>query len=379
MSAHDAAPLRRYPASTLLAMGLSLRALLIATSLRGHGGSLWKAMSISDSLAYVTVARMAVSGVRVTPGWDERVFIGWALTLALPGALFGYEVTCLVLGTVCAALTPVVAYKLTGDRVSSLAAALLTPTWLRESSMGMSECVFMLYQLLAIWACLQRRTALASLAAAAAMIVRPTGAFVWVALAYVMMRRRNWSALAMHCVIAAFAIAFVLAFNQHFYGDALRQAHLYSQLPNIGEDGAAAIARLPHGAGHLGIPFLHLIATPFVLHVPTWKVVYIWLHAVLVVAACVIGVRDWRASASERDTRGSELDAMMLIWAVLNTAFILCTGPYWGFFTFDRYCLWAMPAYLYLARAYLPKRNVLWIALASVSIGLAFWGTARRF
>jgi hypothetical protein len=265
----------------------------------------------------------------------------------------------------------------------------LTPTWLMHSSLGMSEPAFLLYQVIAIWACMRERLILASIFAGAAMIVRPNGGFVWLAIAYAIWRRRAWRAFVAHCAIASVCVAVVLAFNLHFYGDALRQAHVYGDWStNFDAETAARIGRLPFSSGPFSLPMLHLIATPFLVHVPAWKTLFVWTHAVLVFAACAcgfIGMRriGWRRAFGPRIAddiaQDTELQAMMLMWAVLCTAFIVSTGPYWGFHSFDRYCVWALPAYLYLARDHLPKRNAVWIALGVSSLALALWSQARAF
>ena len=378
----------RRPALTLFAIALLARVITVAVALIGHHGSIERYFLQSDAPSYVAVARMIMTAARGANGWHERVFIGWPLMFAVPGALVGYDLACLALGVLCAALVPVAWWTLTQDRASSLALTMLTPTWLMQSGLGMSEPAFLLLQVVAVLAWVRERPLVASACAGAAMVVRPNGAFVWLAVAYGLGRRRAWSRLAAHGALAAASVAVVVLFNLHFYGDALRQAHMYSELPNIGAEASAAVANLPFAGGHMGLPFLHLIATPLIVHVPLWKIIFVWLHALLVLVACGLGIQRMRAygfaralsPASEpQEHNDAELHAMMLLWALLSTAFILCTGPYWGFHSFDRYCVWALPAYLYLAREHLPKRDALWLALGVVSIAVTLWSQARAF
>jgi hypothetical protein len=375
----------------LLVLGLILQAVLVANLLRGHNGSAQQCLYASDGAHYAFVARLAVTGTRHAdmPEWADRMFIGWPLTFALPGTLFDFESMCILFASLFAAFTPVIVWRMTGDWVVSLASALISPTWLQQSSMGMGEPAFLVYQLVAIWACLAGRTTIGSLAAAAAMTVRPNAAIVWLALAFILGRRRDWSALAVHAAIAGTAAMAVVAFNVHFYGEPLRQLHLYNQLPNVSDEAKAAIGALTHDtSGHMGWPLVNQLATPFLLPVPIWKTVYIWLHLAAVFVASRLGIRELRvrgflsapaAQAPERETRRDELQTVMVIWAVLNTCFVVCTGPYWGFFTFDRFCLWAMPAYLYLARHYLPKRPLVWAGIGSLSLALALYNQTRYF
>jgi hypothetical protein len=361
------------PRLALFSTALALRVLILIVGLTGFSGAVVHYLDLGDGLSYVAAARTIMTGARDANSWHERAFLGWPLTFALPGAIVGYAATALALAAAFAALVPVVFWNLTRHRAASLALTALTPTWLLHSSLGMSEPAFLLYQLSAIWALCTDHLVLSSMLASAAIAVRPNGVFVWIALAFVMWRRRSWSALAAHTTIAAAGLAIVYALNVHLFGDGLRQVHLYSGLPNVSPQAAAAIARLPLSAGHLGLPFVHLLVTPFIVSVPLWKVVFIWAHAVAVVLICAHGARRLAAE------RGNHLFVMMLIWAVLNTAFVLCTGPYWGFYAFDRYCIWALPAYLYIVRDELPAADLVWTTAAAISVAMVIWGMARAF
>jgi hypothetical protein len=64
-------------------------------------------------------------------------------------------------------------------------------------------------------------------------------------------------------------------------------------------------------------------------------------------------------------------------WAAPDTAFIVCGGPYWGFHSFDRYAVWALPAYAFALVPPLGHCIPRWrrpaLVLASLaSIGMAF-------
>src|SRR5690349_23385876 len=104
--------MKKRPALTLFAIALSARAIVIAFALYGHRGAQPSALSeyllMSDAPSYAAVARTLMTGVRDANAWHERVFLGWPLLLALPGALIGYELACLLLAALLAALVPVV-------------------------------------------------------------------------------------------------------------------------------------------------------------------------------------------------------------------------------------------------------------------------------
>jgi hypothetical protein len=152
------------------------------------------------------------------------------------------------------------------------------------------------------------------------------------------------------------------------YGDPLHQLHAYEALPNVGE-AAGALAARGYSSGHWGWPFLHLVATPTWVEVPAWKVAFIAGHVAAVLAACSIGVMGWGRSA---------LSDVMTVWAVGNTVLIVSAGPYWGFHSFDRYAVWALPAYGYLLTSALPRSRPVWAALGAASVGIAAYGLGRH-
>src|SRR5262249_30135945 len=150
----------------------------------------------------------------------------------------------------------------------------------------------------------------ASVLTAGAMAVRPSGAFVWLGIAYCLWRRRDRGWLAVHIAIAAVAVTLVVASNYHFYGDPLRQSHVYHNQINFGAEMERVLAERHWSRGTVDIPFKHLVLTPFVVAVPRWKIALIWLHALAILIACWVGV-------TRRN--GSDIHAIMLIWAVLNS------------------------------------------------------------
>lgn len=351
----------------LIAVGLAARVCLIAGTLLGKGISVQHYLLSSDAPSYVAVARALLTGVRPESAWHERVFLGWPMLIALPGALIGHEAAALWLAVLLAALVPVIYFALTDDRPVSLLLAVLTPTWLMHSSLGMGEPAFLALQLLALLAWSRGRPLQGSAWASAAMVVRPTAFFVWLAIALADLRAHRRPRLTL-LVAPAAATGLVLLCNAALYSDPARQLHAYSGIPNIKAEHLAALQQLPGPDGHHGLPLLHVLATPFVIEVATWKVAFIWAHLAAVIAACAIGIR-----RRER----SELERAMLLWALCSTAFIVSTGPYWGFHTFDRYVVWALPAYAYLVRDRLPRSTWMIAALGAVSFALALWSRLR--
>jgi hypothetical protein len=96
---------------------------------------------------------------------------------------------------------------------------------------------------------------------------------------------------------------------------------------------------------------------------------YVYAHVVaLFVLVTVPAWRCWRARANN-----NALTLVLLGWLVLNSAAIVCGGPYWGFHSFDRYFVWAWPAALVLNADFVEKHPRLHAAAAAISILLTLF------
>jgi hypothetical protein len=351
------------PFVRLVAIGLAppLCVLLIAIGVFGVPIQLW--VTKSDFYSFLAVSREIATGQRTTePQFVERVFLGWPLVLTPVATSAGAVAFAVGLSVSLAALLPALVWVYTRDLRTAVLSATASPTWVLTSTLGMSEPIY----LAAIMASLILHSRRRPFAAAALMgfagLVRPTAVFAWAGVIADLIHRRagkrEWVAWILVCGgIAALTVPIDLA----IYGVPLRQFEEYSRLPNI--DAEARTALKDEVGGHLGIPFRALLMTPFQVNVPVWKVAFIWTQAVLVVAAT--------AMAGAFCLRGHGPDRVLAVWAMLNTAFIVSAGPYWGFYTFDRYLLWALPAYLFVSRRIIPDRPLL-LALTSIpTIALA--------
>lgn len=351
----------------LLVAGVSVRALMLGVLLLSGATSVLERLQQSDGAAYAALARQFMTGVRAE-NLPDGVFPGWPAFVALPGAVVGYDEACLWGAVLCAAFVPLLFERLTGDRPLAWLLIVAPPTWLMHSMLGMSEPAVLALLVGGLLAFSRDRPRLASLLVSAALVLRPHALAAWLALAYGFRRRRDVRGLAWHAGVAAATGMLVLVWNHAYFGDALYQLHTYQRLTNYG-DAEAALAQHGAGAGHWGLPFVHLIVTPFWVAVPLWKVVFIWTHAAATLVACVAGVRRWGSG---------ELHDVLTIWALLNTALIVCAGPYWGFHSFDRYTVWALPAYAWLLRPLLPAPGRLWAVAGVLSAVLGWVGLQRH-
>jgi hypothetical protein len=351
--------MNRVRSIVLFALLPSIAILIVVFGIYRVRLDLW--LGVADTSSYIAVAHHFVTGQRSANEWDERVFPGWSLLLT-PFSLLGIAGPgAVALSTAFGALVPYLVWILTRDARTALGCAVLLPVWLLQSTLGMSEPSYLAAILIGLIALMRGQTAAGALMIGFAGLIRPTAAFAWAAGGLVLWRGRQWRKLVLWSAVSALVVSLIVPLNLKLYGEPLRQTKLYNSLPNIGNE--AREAGISEGKfGHLGIPFKALVETPILVRVPKWKIFYVWAHVVMILGAC------WFAF---RHINGSDLDQVLSVWALLNSAFIVSTGPYWGFHSFDRYCLWAMPAYMFLLRPYLPNARWIWYTVAVLSTLIA--------
>ncbi|MEQ1885613.1 MAG: hypothetical protein ABL967_11170 [Bryobacteraceae bacterium] len=299
-----------------------------------------------------------MSGTATGSAWDERVFPGWALLITPWNLVGSLDAGIIVMAALFGALVPFVVLRLTNDEGVAFASSVLPPVWIMQSSLGMSEPAYLFFVLAAILFAIRGNVTLGGILMGFAALIRPTALFPWLGVfVYLLATSDNRRLIIKWVFWSGLVASLTLAINFALYGAPFRQLQQYANLPNISE--SAQVSGLSSGGyGHLGFPFKALVLTPFFLQVPLWKVFYIWGNAIFVLWASVRAYTSWKSGG---------LSTVFAIWAITNTAFIVSTGPYWGFHSFDRYALWAMPAYLYFFREFLPKQTSRWVAIATLS------------
>jgi hypothetical protein len=154
-----------------------------------------------------------------------------------------------------------------------------------------------------------------------------------------------------------------LAVSWKIYGDPFQQLHVYGRpLAELNIPSGLA-AELHNPSGHWGWPFEHLIMTPWRTRVPAWKIAYVYAHVPVVLILL------WKAFLFLRTQPAAEGWRVALVLGfVANSALIVCTGPYWGFESFDRYFVWGLPGALYLSRQWLsqPRWHYLLLPLSII-------------
>jgi hypothetical protein len=269
-----------------------------------------------------------------------------------------------------AALVPVAYYRLIPDFREALVLTVFTPTWLENSCLGMSEPLYLLALLLAMRCFFMGRLYLSGLLLAIAALTRPTAVFLWVGLALLLVQRRAWRSLLSWSALCALGPLLTLALNGYFYADWTHQSRLHGAPINTPRAEMLLLADGGDTRTYLNVPFKALVLTPLNLVIPPGKIAFVYLHLLAVLAASGIALVQFFRS---------DFDRVIAVWAILNTCFIVSTGPYWGFHTFDRYCVWALPAYLYFLGRFLTRRVVIVAGIGAASILMALWGLAKEW
>ena len=346
-------------------LGFGLATFVLAGAwLRGRSIDEW--LGNSDTPSYIAVARLMATGEEPFDRWHERVFLGWPAIL-VPVVPWKAPVLALLLASTLQALAAALFYRLTLDLGLTAVFAAANPAWVASGALGFSEPALVVLCLLAILLFRANSFLVSGAALGFAAWIRPVAVFLWLGLAWVLLRQRMLRELVGFSALSG-AIAFsMLLANWALYEDPLRQFHSYLALPNVSTDALQALQN-PYSTGTFGPPFYNFVRAALFAEVPAAKLAYATTHAIVVLALCVVAVRSFR---------DSDLQATVSVWFLGNSLFIFCTGPYWALHSFDRYAIWALPAGVILARRYIPRSWLLITAYALVNLALALIGPAN--
>jgi hypothetical protein len=344
----------------MAASAVALRSLFLATIFRLKKDSWGHFLTNSDAGSFLSFAKVLYSinplsslslyDARVFPGWP--LLFGWALKLGCP------DQAMLVIAVGLAALVPVLFYRLTGERSLAWFLVYFPPAWLVATTHPVSEAAYLAVVLAGLLAVKHGGPVRSGAWGGACVVLRAFGV-AWLAGFFLGQnwRERRISGTAILTILAgAFPIAGLLLISWKIYGDPLKQLHVYGQPLSQLNIPAGLAAELHNPSGHWGWPFEHLLLTPWRTHVPIWKIAYIYAHVPVVLALV------WRAVDFLRGNPRAEAWQIALVLGFLaNTALILCTGPYWGFESFDRYFVWGLPGALWLTRPWLNQARWHWL------------------
>lgn len=343
----------------------------------GFLGRSWSEyLTTSDAGSFIPVARALA---RLEPAdhlkfYDTRVFPGWPLLIApLLGAGLP-EPSVLMLVLLCAAFAPWLYLRLTGDPTGAWLLAVFPPAWLLATIHPISEGAYIVLIIAGCLAVRDHRWFLAGIAAGSLVLFRPFG-LTWV-LAFALplsATPRTGRSAAAYVLGGALMAAVLAGTNLMLYGDLLHQFRVYAR-PLSELNLPESLSRGESPAGHWGWPFVNLVSTPFRYHVPLWKVAYIYTIAVASLALAGLAGRQLY-----RRQNLSDWERAALAGFLGNTLLSFCTGPYWGFYSFDRYFVWSLPGALIAARPWWQLWPTLPWILGSGSLAVTVFGVWLRF
>lgn len=348
---------------------IRLGALFWASTASGGDVSLY--LSKCDAPSYIELARMMHTGTRPVDSWHERVYWGWVLLIAPFGAherVLGHAAIWLGIGL--ATLASVLFWWLTKDIWLSVLFTAVPPAWVMHSCNAMSEPAYLACLLTSLLMFVRGSIGWSGAAMGYAALVRPTAVFLYLPMVVELVRRRRWLAVLSFSILAALGPAATIGLNAFYYGDATHQSRLHGDPQNFPAGAAEILAGDGPTRTYGYWPFKALLDTPRLIPTPKWKIVYVYANVAILLAACFV--------AAVRFRQDDMLGRICAAWLWGNALFILSTGPYWGFHSFDRYFVWAWPALAYQCKG-LPGLKRASLVLGSVSIVLATWALSRRF
>ncbi|HTQ79446.1 MAG TPA: hypothetical protein VMM92_05580 [Thermoanaerobaculia bacterium] len=306
----------------------------------------------------------------------RRLFPGYPALIAALSVIGVPEAAAALLPSWLAApFVAVLAALYFGDRRVGWAMAALTPAYVFSGSLISTEALCLLFSLAGLWLAGRDRasatsaTSVASAAWGAGVafglggLFRPVAVFAMLgAVAREVIGRRFAAAVALTAT-AGLTVASGLALVHWRFGDALMSLNQYKKDPQA-------------YAGELFTwPFKSLLTVPLTTPVPAWKLAYVGVHALAVLLACALAVRQGLQREGE-ESRG--LSAVAAVWLLGNTLYVLSIGNIWGFHDFPRFIVPALPPLFWVLRRFLPRRPIVWLALGLLCVVLSLPPAKRR-
>ena len=361
----------------LFALGLALRG-AFAWFVFGLRHERWSHyLLLSDGSSFVPVAKVlwGQAPIESLGFYDSRVFPGWPAVFGDLLWLLPEPLAALGLAILMAAIVPVVFYVLTRAWPAACALVWLPPAWLLASVHPISESLYLLLGLGALWCWQRDRLAWAGALAGVMCATKPYGVFLAVAVGAGVACHAgvwSWRRLARYAIPVALVGAGCVLLNVALYGDALRQLHVYAS-PLKELNLLSPPDSLRDASGHWSWPLKALIVTPWLTKWPLWKLVYIYGNAVaFLILLARPTLRFWRSHSL------SPLEFVLWVWLAGNTAASCSGGPYWGFASFDRYVIWALPAAIALNADLIAAHPRWHFALGLASIGITVFAVAHH-
>jgi hypothetical protein len=360
----------------LLLTPLLVRALLIAFA--GARGLTLEQLATTrgDTDAFLGLARVLLDpsgAAEFAASGASRVFPLWPLVLTGPVALGSSPVLLLSVVPLLCSLAAYLLYCATRQFHAALLLGVAPPALLLSTSTPMSEGLYIALGVGAAYLFGSGQLLIAGILAGLMVAVRPFGitAAAAGAILLALMPNRRLADLGYFVGGVALGGLPLVVVNIAMFGDLFHQVRVYgSDLDRLNIPAAAATA-LGGASGHWGLPFKHLLITPWRIEVPAWKIAYIYAHLGAILALVPLAIRELL-----RDRLQPTAANLLIVAFLLNSALSVCTGPYWGFFTFDRYVTWGAPGALLLVTRIWPERRTT-LLFGAASIAISFVGIYR--
>lgn len=371
---------RLAPILLVLAAALGVRLLLIALAHATDSQFADPRFSDADSFLKVAASIIDRSQSAELTFYDTRVFPFWslceALLLSIGLSAYGIQVATLLLSIA----VPWMYWQIGGRPSIALILALCPPAWLLSSILPMSEAIYLFLGLVVALCVARGKLGWAGVAAGAMIATRPFGVAWAVPLVCVAgwqsLQQRQWLPLAKAALGCTVGVLPFFATNLWLYDELFRQVRIYSApLDTLNLD-PERYAALGAPKGHWGVPFEHVLMTPWRVAVPLWKTGYVYAHVAALLVLLPVAVKALAKGWHDNRTCARWI---LLASFVLNSALIVSTGPYWGFHSFDRYFVWGLPGACVALEIFSAQRSWRWTALLTISsIGLAALAIVQR-
>ncbi len=346
-------------AKDLIAIGVAallLRVTVFAAVTIGYGFSFRAYAEAGDGVSYEHYAAAMVGDRSQWTEYDKRVFPGYPALIAATHVItrLDFPVCALLITWISAAIAGVASAVLFQDIRVGWAMVMLIPHWPVNSSLAMSEAPMLALATTGLALALSGMAAPAGAFLGMAMTIRPAACFPLAGLLVVQWIAQRRKEAITTAIVAGIFIIGALQWVDWLTGDALYNVKAYSHLPGA------------YAGPIFTWPLYSLLQTTFFGHVSIARIFYVWLHVLLVLAACFL-----LTNRTTNETRSDGLDRVAPIWLIGNTLFILCiaSGPFgWGFYHFPRFMIPATPPLMWAFRGVFPRSRWFWIALAVVMV-----------
>ena len=423
---------RRRDDVAVFATAVLMRGVVLCVVLFALGVPLDRYANKGDGESYVLVARSMLGQVRYAhlDAYHHRVFLGYPAMMAalgwfgLPVAVAGLVITLTSAGAAAA-----LAGRFFNDRRVGYAAAALVPHWVVNSSLVMTEAPTLALTLLGLLLARQKRPLLAGAALAAAGLVRPMACFAAAGALVALWRCAGWRG-ALRLALACGGV-FILGtiWGASWRGELFESARIYHNDPR-----AYGNELITWPFGSLLRNTLH--PTPDAGASVGYSI-YIWSHVAFVFGGIALLVRrllrqrrnrlfesdakaagrltalmpptrangtpsarqasqglqeaqewqdsqEWRELHDLQNSHESQRSPKIstarfvttagVVWAIGNTALVLCIGSIWGYKHFPRFHILSQPALFDGWRDWLPRRTWVWLAICGGVTVFAIFG-----